>query len=87
VRRARLVRSRRALVEAGLHLDWTAGISIGAIIAGNPPAERAERLRQFSELVALPGLLAYGSDFAAEPLLGPQNPHLSRAGGSFIGQT
>ena len=40
-----------ALAEAGIHPDWVAGISIGAInaaiIAGNPPNSRVERLRQF----------------------------------------
>jgi NTE family protein len=42
-----------ALAEAGLHPDWLAGISIGAInaaiIAGNPPERRVERLREFWE--------------------------------------
>jgi NTE family protein len=42
-----------ALAEAGIHPDWVAGISIGAIncalIAGNPPAERVDRLRAFWE--------------------------------------
>jgi NTE family protein len=46
------------LVEAGLHPDWTAGISIGAInaalIAGNPPEQRVEKLREFWELVTSP---------------------------------
>ncbi len=45
----------QALAEAGLHPDWVAGISIGAInaaiIAGNPPERRVERLRAFWELV------------------------------------
>ncbi len=45
----------QGLAEAGLHPDWTAGISIGAInaalIAGNPPEDRVARLRQFWELV------------------------------------
>lgn len=40
-----------ALSEAGLSPDWVAGISIGAInaaiIAGNPPEHRVERLRAF----------------------------------------
>jgi NTE family protein len=44
-----------ALAEAGLQPDWVAGISIGAlnsaIIAGNPPDVRIERLRQFWESV------------------------------------
>jgi NTE family protein len=60
-----------ALVEADLHPDWTAGISIGAInaaiIAGNPPDERVEKLRQFWELVTSPGSLGYGTDFTALP--------------------
>jgi len=42
-----------ALVEAGIHPDWVAGISIGAInaalIAGNPPDERVDKLRAFWE--------------------------------------
>ncbi|MGE3155319.1 MAG: patatin-like phospholipase family protein [Xanthobacteraceae bacterium] len=45
----------QGLAEAGLHPDWIAGISIGAInsaiIAGNPPERRVERLRQFWETV------------------------------------
>ncbi len=45
----------QALSEAGLHPDWVAGISIGAInsalIAGNPPEVRVEKLREFWELV------------------------------------
>ena len=40
-----------ALTEADLHPDWVAGISIGAInaaiIAGNPPNRRVEKLREF----------------------------------------
>jgi NTE family protein len=43
------------LAEAGLHPDWVAGISIGAInsaiIAGNPPEKRVDRLREFWWLV------------------------------------
>jgi len=45
----------QALSEAGLHPDWVAGISIGAInsalIAGNPPESRIEKLRTFWETV------------------------------------
>ena len=44
-----------ALAEAGLHPDWVAGISIGAInsalIAGNPPDRRVDKLRQFWESI------------------------------------
>ena len=40
-----------ALAEADIHPDWIAGISIGAInaaiIAGNPPNARVDRLREF----------------------------------------
>jgi NTE family protein len=40
-----------ALAEANIHPDWVAGISIGAInaaiIAGNPPESRLDRLREF----------------------------------------
>jgi NTE family protein len=46
----------QALAEAGLHPDWVAGISIGAInaaiIAGNPPDKRVGRLRDFWETVS-----------------------------------
>jgi NTE family protein len=46
----------QALAEANLHPDWVAGISIGAInsalIAGNPPKKRVERLRTFWETVS-----------------------------------
>ena len=47
-----------ALAESGLLPDWIAGISIGAInaalIAGNPPEKRVERLREFWEGVSAP---------------------------------
>ena len=46
----------QALAESDLHPDWVAGISIGAInsalIAGNPPGRRLERLRAFWEAVS-----------------------------------
>ncbi len=45
----------QALAEANLHPDWVAGISIGsvnaALIAGNPPEKRVEKLREFWEAV------------------------------------
>jgi NTE family protein len=48
----------QALGEANLHSDWVAGISIGAInsalIAGNPPEKRVERLRGFWEAITSP---------------------------------
>jgi hypothetical protein len=40
-----------ALAEADIHPNWIAGVSIGAInaalIAGNPPKDRVDRLREF----------------------------------------
>ena len=48
----------QALAEANLDPDWVAGISIGAInaalIAGNSPEKRIERLREFWETVSAP---------------------------------
>jgi NTE family protein len=49
-----------ALAEAGIHLDWIAGVSVGAIngaiIAGNPPNSRIDRLREFWTQVTAGGL-------------------------------
>ncbi|HEX4596590.1 MAG TPA: patatin-like phospholipase family protein [Burkholderiaceae bacterium] len=43
------------LAQAGIHPNWVAGISIGAlnaaVIAGNPPERRIERLRAFWEFI------------------------------------
>jgi NTE family protein len=62
----------QALAEANLHPDWVAGISIGAVnaalIAGNPPEKRVQKLRAFWEAVStspfgiptLPGAHDYG---------------------------
>ena len=48
----------QALVEANLHPDWVSGISIGAInaalIAGNAPETRLDKLRAFWEQVSAP---------------------------------
>src|ERR1700730_7062231 len=48
-----------ALAEAGIHPDWIAGMSIGAInaaiIAGNSPNSRVDRLREFWTLVTAAG--------------------------------
>ncbi|HEY0296530.1 MAG TPA: patatin-like phospholipase family protein [Bordetella sp.] len=49
------------LGEAGIEPNWVAGISIGAlnaaIIAGNPPRRRVERLREFWQTIARQPLL------------------------------
>jgi NTE family protein len=48
----------QALCHFGFEPDWIAGISIGAvnaaIIAGNAPEKRVERLKEFWELVSAP---------------------------------
>ena len=48
----------QALHEANIGVDWLCGTSIGAIngaiIAGNPPEKRVERLRDFWETVTTP---------------------------------
>lgn len=50
-----------ALTDAGLHPDWVAGISIGAInaaiIAGNAPGERVAQLKVFWEGISANPLL------------------------------
>jgi NTE family protein len=59
-----------ALAEADLHPDWVAGISIGAInsalIAGNPPEKRVERLRQFWEGVTTDAFAGLPQDFLSQ---------------------
>jgi NTE family protein len=59
----------QALSEANLHPDWVAGISIGAVnsalIAGNPPEKRVEKLRDFWEAVSSPPLGAFGVPYVA----------------------
>lgn len=50
----------QALAEANLQPEWVAGISIGAVnsalIAGNPPETRVDKLREFWEAVSTPPL-------------------------------
>ena len=53
-----------AMVEADLQPDWVAGISIGAInaalIAGNAPADRVAKLKEFWDTVTANPLLDWG---------------------------
>ena len=68
----------QALHEAGLGPDTVAGVSIGginaAIIAGNPPERRVERLREFWE-----GITARPVAFHRRRRLRPQgHQHLVR---------
>ena len=52
----------QALHEEGMEPDWVCGVSIGAInsaiIAGNPPEQRLERLRIFWDRITGPQDLA-----------------------------
>jgi NTE family protein len=61
----------QALAETGLHPDWVVGISIGAInaaiIAGNAPERRADKLRGFWEEISAP---AFGVDADVVGLFG-----------------
>src|SRR5215472_12649714 len=54
----------QALAEADLHPNWVAGVSIGAVnsalIAGNPPESRVEKLREFWEAVSSSPLGPFG---------------------------
>jgi NTE family protein len=56
----------QALHEAGLEPDWVAGVSIGginaALIAGNTPEHRVERLREFWEMITARRIWAYAPD-------------------------
>lgn len=49
------------LANAGIHPNWVAGISIGslncAIIAGNPPEKRVQRLHEFWETICMPPVM------------------------------
>jgi NTE family protein len=56
------------LADSGIEIDWVAGISIGAvnaaIVAGNPPERRVERLSAFWDTVtgALPSFPIFPND-------------------------
>src|SRR5262245_53276554 len=56
----------QALQEVGLEPDWVAGVSIGAIngaiIAGNPPELRIEKLRAFWERITERKIWRYTPD-------------------------
>ena len=82
------------LVEAGIECDWAAGISIGAInaalIAGNEPAKRVERLHDFWDLVTAPPLLPPTAPWWAQPAdaggtAGPFVPGLTELSRTALG--
>ena len=70
----------QALDETEIRPDWVAGISIGAvnsaIIAGNAPEHRVERLRDFWETVTAPPLGSF--DAAYNPFLNNLDDHTHR---------
>jgi NTE family protein len=74
------------LAAAGFAPDWVVGISIGAInaaiIAGNPPERRADRLREFWNLVSAqaPFALPAAMDFAR-----PMMNRMAAASAMFFG--
>jgi NTE family protein len=81
-----------ALAEADLHPDWIAGISIGAIngalIAGNAPEARVDKLRAFWERITVKSycdwterLLPAKSD-AVRQWLSQVSSHLALVGGA-----
>ena len=67
-----------ALAEAGLHPNWIAGTSIGAInaalIAGNSPDQRVEKLRAFWDQITTPNM----PDLFQVPDIGLANPYYRR---------
>ncbi len=58
--------------DAGIEIDWVAGISIGAInaaiVAGNPPEHRVEKLKAFWDQMtsSLPSFPIFPNDFVRE---------------------
>jgi NTE family protein len=80
----------QGLAEADLHPDWVAGISIGAInaalIAGNPPHARVEKLRSFWEAITTDPLggLALRPDGNDDPLLRFANDAMATALGAPV---
>ncbi len=83
-----------AIEEAGIALDWIAGISIGAvnaaIIAGNEPAQRLDRLHAFwDEVSSDPACMAWQSLLPADVLMGEPVRvwlnHLSALSGALWG--
>ena len=60
-----------ALAEAEIDPDWVAGISIGAInaaiIAGNPPETRVDRLREFWTQVTMGTTRPWHGDLGLPP--------------------
>jgi NTE family protein len=66
------------LHRTGIRCNWIAGISIGAInaalIAGNAPADRIDRLKAFWEMVCQPGAAGYVEALSGLFRFAPPNP-------------
>jgi NTE family protein len=64
----------QALAEGGIHPNWIAGISVGAInaaiIAGNAPEERVKKLRTFWEQITAPPVPGWGDNLGPARLKG-----------------
>lgn len=84
----------QALDEAGLEVDWIAGVSIGAInaalIAGTPPGERIAKLRTFwDEVSSQPWcaawLAALPPDLTGAQVVRAGLSHLSAASAATVG--
>jgi len=65
----------QGLGEAGIRADWIAGVSIGALnaalVAGNPPERRVERLHEFWDTICRPAFfrpVAGAVEAAIDPL-------------------
>ena len=77
------------LHEASITPNWVAGISIGALncalIAGNAPAHRLERLRTFWETICRPAYPVFGLDWLQEQTLrlAPQSRRYFSAMGAW----
>lgn len=74
------------MVEAGYAPDWIAGVSMGAVngalVAGNPPEQRIERLRAFWDRVSS------GVTIAPPPFFNPLQQSFTQASAaltSFVG--
>jgi NTE family protein len=70
------------LEKFGMHVDWLAGVSIGAvnaaIIAGNPPGRRGERLREFWNRISAQLPLSLPAPLAA------MRPLVNRAAAAWV---
>jgi len=68
-----------ALSQAGIQPDWVAGISIGAInsalISGNAPEKRVEKLRAFWETISAPPAGPFGLPYNPDVKFPDDNLH------------